>query len=390
MSTLLVMKEQLQVLYAKYSTYITIGMRLILGLLVFGLINSNIGFMKAASSGLCTVGLAAVCAFLPTIVMVLAATALILLHLYSLSMVIAIVAVMYFFVMYIFYFRFTSRLAWLALLTAVGFALKVPFAVVVGIGLLGTPVCLIPAVCGAFTYYMVHFVKMSSSTFKDGSANSMVEGLMSFTKQTLANKEMWVMIAAVIFCVLVVYSVRTRALDHAWKIASVAGTAAAVVVCVAGNVVLNTHISYVVLLVGGTAAIAVGLILEVLFLAVDYSRTEHLEFEDDEYHYYVKAVPKVGVTLPEKQVKHITEPHEEQPKEAKAAVNLKPEPMVQETVAIDTSQIQEADLEKNVDELLLTQSLNEELRQNQNEPEDDLSLTKSLGDLWTKKPGSGE
>mgnify|MGYP000985759458 CR=1 FL=1 len=46
MSTLLVMKEQLQVLYAKYSTYITIGMRLILGLLVFGLINSNIGFMK--------------------------------------------------------------------------------------------------------------------------------------------------------------------------------------------------------------------------------------------------------------------------------------------------------------------------------------------------------
>ena len=79
-----------------------------------------------------------------------------------------------------------------------------------------------------------------------------------------------------------------------------------------------------------------------------------------------------------------------QPKEAKAAVNLKPEPMVQETVAIDTSQIQEADLEKNVDELLLTQSLNEELRQNQNEPEDDLSLTKSLGDLWTKKPGSGE
>ena len=90
MSTLLVMKEQLQVLYAKYSTYITIGMRLILGLLVFGLINSNIGFMKAASSGLCTVGLAAVCAFLPTIVMVLAATALILLHLYSLSMVIAV------------------------------------------------------------------------------------------------------------------------------------------------------------------------------------------------------------------------------------------------------------------------------------------------------------
>ena len=356
MSTLLVMKEQLQVLYAKYSTYITIGMRLILGLLVFGLINSNIGFMKAASSGLCTVGLAAVCAFLPTIVMVLAATALILLHLYSLSMVIAIVAVMYFFVMYIFYFRFTSRLAWLALLTAVGFALKVPFAVVVGIGLLGTPVCLIPAVCGAFTYYMVHFVKMSSSTFKDGSANSMVEGLMSFTKQTLANKEMWVMIAAVIFCVLVVYSVRTRALDHAWKIASVAGTAAAVVVCVAGNVVLNTHISYVVLLVGGAAAIAVGLILEVLFLAVDYSRTEHLEFEDDEYHYYVKAVPKVAVSAPEKSVKHI---NERQDTGKIDVAQLKKQSAVQNR---SNGKVGRREQEaKSADEILLTRSLNKEL-----------------------------
>lgn len=356
MSTLLVMKEQLQVLYAKYSTYITIGLRLILGLLVFGLINSNIGFMKAASSGLCTVGLAAVCAFLPTIVMVLAATALILLHLYSLSMVIAIVAVMYFFVMYIFYFRFTSRLAWLALLTAVGFALKVPFAVVVGIGLLGTPVCLIPAVCGAFTYYMVHFVKMSSSTFKDGSANSMVEGLMSFTKQTLANKEMWVMIAAVIFCVLVVYSVRTRALDHAWKIASVAGTVAAVVVCVAGNVVLNTHISYVVLLVGGTAAIAVGLILEVLFLAVDYSRTEHLEFEDDEYHYYVKAVPKVAVSVPEKSVKHI---NERQDTGKIDAAQVKKQSAVQNR---SNGKVGRREQEaKSADEILLTRSLNKEL-----------------------------
>ena len=39
----------------------------------------------------------------------------------------------------------------------------------------------------------------------------------------------------------------------------------------------------------------------------DSTRTEHLEFEDDEYPYYVKAVPKIGVTVPEKSVKHINE-----------------------------------------------------------------------------------
>ena len=60
------------------------------------------------------------------------------------------------------------------------------------------------------------------------------------------------------------------------------------------------------MLIDGILAIIVGLLFEVLFLSVDYSRTEYLEFEDDEYHYYVKAVPKVAVTAPEKNVKQIT------------------------------------------------------------------------------------
>ena len=39
---------------------------------------------------------------------------------------------------------------------------------------------------------------------------------------------------------------------------------------------------------------------------LDYSRTEKVQFEDDEYYYYVKAVPKMTVSAPEKKVKKIT------------------------------------------------------------------------------------
>ncbi len=133
MSTLLVWKEQLQKIYAKYSTYIMKALQFILGLCVFGLINSNIGFMKAASSIVCTVGLSAVCAFLPLVVMVIAATVLVLLHFYTLSMPIALVSLAIFLIMYIFYFRFTPKKAWLVLLTPVAFALKVPFVIPVAL-----------------------------------------------------------------------------------------------------------------------------------------------------------------------------------------------------------------------------------------------------------------
>ena len=30
---------------------------------------------------------------------------------------------------------------------------------------------------------------------------------------------------------------------------------------------------------------------------MDYTRTEKVQFEDDDYYYYVKAVPKIKVTV---------------------------------------------------------------------------------------------
>ena len=48
----------------------------------------------------------------------------------------------------------------------------------------------------------------------------------------------------------------------------------------------------------------------------DYSRTERLEYEDDEYYYYVKAVPKATVATSERSIKKINaEPVKEEKKE---------------------------------------------------------------------------
>ena len=54
MSTLLVWKDQIEKIYARYSFYIVKILQFVLGLCVFGLINSNIGFMKALSSTVCS------------------------------------------------------------------------------------------------------------------------------------------------------------------------------------------------------------------------------------------------------------------------------------------------------------------------------------------------
>lgn len=371
MSTLLVWKEQLQKIYAKYSTYIMKALQFILGLCVFGLINSNIGFMKAASSILCTIGLSVVCAFLPLVVMVIAATVLVLLHFYALSMPIALVSLVIFLIMYIFYFRFTPKKAWLVLLTPVAFALKVPLVIPVAFGLLGSPIWVLPAAFGTIAYYMIHFVKVSSAAYKGGDAKNLVEGLMAFTKQSLNNKEMWVMVLAVSIGLLIVYAIRTRSFNHAWKIASALGAVASIIVGAAGNIAMNVHLSYGILAGSGVAAIAVGLVLEFLFFSVNYARTERMQFEDDEYYYYVKAVPKIGVSAPEMSVKHINERKEQadsqetvviDPQDVEQAAEVQKRPSRKKRPAPKPrNQVRKVDHARAADEILLTRSLTREL-----------------------------
>lgn len=193
MSTLLVWKDQIEKIYARYSFYIVKILQFVLGLCVFGLINSNIGFMKALSSTVCTVGLAAVTAFLPVGMLALVAALLVLVHLYALSLPVAGLCLAIFLVMYIFYVRFTPKKSWLVVVAAVAVALKVPYVIPVVFGLLGAPSFAVSMMLGTIVYYMLHTVKLTASAFQSGGVKELLDGIMVFTKQILANKEMWMM-----------------------------------------------------------------------------------------------------------------------------------------------------------------------------------------------------
>lgn len=88
---------------------------------------------------------------------------MILVHFYSLSLPIAAVSLVIFLIMYIFYFRFTPGKAWLVLLSALAFGLKIPLVIPIAFGLMGTPVWIVPASCGVIAYYMVDYVKDSAA-----------------------------------------------------------------------------------------------------------------------------------------------------------------------------------------------------------------------------------
>ena len=304
MSNLFVLKEQLQAFYARYSKEVDKIVHFLLAFIVFYLINSKIGYMEAVSNPIVALILALICAFLPGTLTVLAAAVLILIHIFALSMGVMAVTAALFAIMFIFYFRFTPETSMIVLLVMVAYLFKIPFAVPISFALMGTPSCIIPIIFGTMIYSMISYLETSATAVT--GASGMAGEISLFASRILQNKEMWIYIASFVVVVLVVYTLRKREFDQSWKIAVASGAVADIIVIVAGSIVFSTPIDYVTLIFGNMISVALALILEFFIFSVDYSKAEKFQYEDDEYYYYVKAIPKVSVAVPEKRVKKIS------------------------------------------------------------------------------------
>ena len=78
-----------------------------------------------------------------------------------------------------------------------------------------------------------------------------------------------------------------------------------IVLFLTGGLVMEVRISVIGLVLGTAVSFLLAMIVEFFMFSVDYSRTEYTQFEDDEYYYYVKAVPKMSISIPDKKVKKI-------------------------------------------------------------------------------------
>ena len=307
MQKLFVIKGYLAKYYGKYSKIVDKALQFILALLTFTFINQNIGFSEIIANPIMTIVLSLICMLLPMSMTVVLATVAATLQVMTVSIGMAIVFAGVFVILYSFYFRFAPGKALLILLMPIAHMLKIPVVIPIVYGLIGSPICILPITAGTIIYYIIDYVSANGSLFETVGETDMMAQIGTYVQQIIANREMWCVIIAFAVCLLLVYSVRRLSVDYSWEIAIIAGTLGNINVMAYGYIVMDIQLSYVSLIVGSIVAIIVALLAKFFVFSVDYTRTEYLQFEDDEYYYYVKAVPKAAVAIPEKTVKRINE-----------------------------------------------------------------------------------
>ncbi|MBR1693091.1 MAG: hypothetical protein IJ711_10040 [Lachnospiraceae bacterium] len=306
MTTLLELRENLRNFYSKYEIYITPFLKFLLAVICLYAINLNLGYMSRLGNPVIVLVVALMCSFLPFNLIVIVSAMFVLAHLYALSLESAVVALALFLLLFLLYFRFVPKDTLVVLLLPLAFACRIPYLVVFAIGLVGTPVSVISVACGVIVYYLIDFIRTNASAISSLEADNAIGKFRFIIDGMLGNKPMLVMIVAFGITVLIVYLLRRLSVDYAWTIALVAGSVTNIVLLLVGDLMFDTKVSIAPVLFGTVISFLLCKVFQFFVFNVDYTRTEYVQFEDDEYYYYVKAVPKNSVPKQKKTVKKIT------------------------------------------------------------------------------------
>lgn len=305
MTALLELRENLKKIYSRNEAFILPVIKFLLSFIVLSIINGKMGYMTKLDNMAIVLIVSLLCSFLPTGFMAFFAMMFAVLHMYALSIETAAVGLVVFLLLYLLFLRFTAKEALVVVLTPVLCMLKLPYVMPVAMGLIGTPASCVSVGCGVVVYYLLQTVITNAPTINSMGAEEATAKLRLLIDGMLGNKAMLVTIAAFAITVIVVYLIRRMSVDHSWTIAMVAGVMIEVMILLVGDLMYDTNLSIVSALLGAVVTLITCKIIEFFRFCLDYSRTEKVQFEDDEYYYYVKAVPKMTVAAPTNTVKKI-------------------------------------------------------------------------------------
>lgn len=295
MRTLLALRDSLSRFYGKYDTYIRWVAKCVLAVCAFGGINTGLGQMSRLNNPLLVLGLAVICAFFPTNSIVLVGTGVILGHFYALSAEAALVGGGMLVVGLMLYFGIATRSSVPLIVTMFALALHVPSASAVALGLLGGPLTAVSSIFGTFGYYLIKVIGTYGGDLQSLAATpaeALVEKSTVLIDAVIQDREMFLVMLVLAGTLAVVWVIRRMPIKYAWMAASAVGCLLYLSLFIMGASAAGIAINPFSLATDVFSAITVAWLSQTMLFSLDYKRVENVRFEDDEYFYYVKAVPK--------------------------------------------------------------------------------------------------
>ena len=306
MTTLLTFRDSVKAFFGRYDFIFTPLFKGVIAYIIFLSLNSQFGYFALLDNRSLIIMLAIICAFLPSEVITAIGGLMIALQSFKVSIDVGLLSVAVILIFYCAYMRFSTKTGIIVLLVPLCFSLHLTYAIPIIVGFLVGPAAIIPVIFGFILYYyeqsLSELVKVLAAATEDDEA---VSGFQYVINGMISNKEMFLIFVVSALVILITYAIYRLSFEHSWVASFIAGGFFNVVLYLAGNVLILVDIDLASVVTGSVIGIVLALIIQFFKGIVDYQRTEILQFEDNEYYYYVKAVPKLYVSESNKNVKKI-------------------------------------------------------------------------------------
>lgn len=292
MDSLLVVKEKLNVLYGRYDIYVNAICKFIVVALALFLVNISFGYSGALGNPAIVLIVALVCMFIPKTGILYITGLFTVLSLCSVSWEYAIILATVILFIMLLYMQFSPEYGYLILLSALACALKMPVLAAVLCGVYVGISALVPLASGCMIYYILSVVPKYMDALAKTEVKSGVSSLKYIATMALLNKTMYLTVISMALIIIMAVIIKKIEIKHPRKVLTVLACVVNLLVLAVGGVIIKASVNMLSLIVGTLISFLLCIFIMFCTENVDYKRTEKVQFEDDDYIYYVKAVPK--------------------------------------------------------------------------------------------------
>ena len=298
--------------FQKYQMIIEPVFRFFISYMAFHTINTALEYNKTVTSPVIELGLAAVGAFLPPVVLILLCAMLAILQVYSASPILAALVVVIFAVLYCFIARFSGKYGYAVVAVPILFVFKMPYLIPLLLGMIATPMAIFPTVSGVIVYFVFKVIQEAAVRQDITSLDATLALYIDVVNSLFKHKEMFVTAAIFAAVILIMWMVRKLRFEFVFEITIVLGAIINILGFLLANLQMDINVGTGSMILGTVISMLLVFVAQFFRVVLDYTSVEYVQFEDDDYYYYVRAVPKIDVAVLQKNVTTFSDEEEEQ------------------------------------------------------------------------------
>ena len=292
MNALLIIRDTFRAVYARYGAFLRPVLKLLLAFVMLIAIEKGMGYEAMLAKPAVILAASFVCVLFPWGFISAIAGAYVAGNMFAVSPIMAAATAAFGIMVFVLYYGFKPGTGIIISLIPLMFFFRIPFIMPLVLGLTIGIYSAVPAAIGVIAWQLIHYFAENVSSLGESKDILATSQLTDACRQIMGNKYMLITILAFVLCIGIVSIISNSSIDNSRVLAVSAGTGVLAVLMIFGGVLVGEE-SVFLSIIGLIISYALAFLYVQVFFSADYSRTERLRYEDDDYYYYVKAVPKI-------------------------------------------------------------------------------------------------